>query len=278
LTRVRKKRLAAHAATLRSSAEQAPGSWRPRGTWALPTEERFGIRALRRGLAALAGSGLLLSFALLCPSLAGAFPLAGCELTLLSYDAAGVQIDQAVGSGADATQQDPLQVAWDGYIAWTRAGSQQTDGGSWQIDVYGLPTMLRGNDAGMADGSLRIRDSMSFRFSGLFYVSGQVAGTGRSCSGGGWIRVVGDPLTTLPFTLSLALLLVGLVLLAVAARGRWLAAIFGGLMIGFGIAMLLVSYAALPFAQATPYLAIGGGMLIALAAGAYGSIWSRQAA
>jgi hypothetical protein len=240
------------------------------------TEERFRIRAQRSGLAALAGTGLLLIAALLHPHHTGAYPLSGCQLTLISYDAAGVQIDQAIGGAADATPQDPLQVAWDGSIRWARSDSARAGGGSWHVDVYGLPTMLRSDDSSTADGTLRIRETMSFRFSGLFFVSGQLAGE-EPCSGSGWIRLVGDPTTTLPFTLSMALLLVGLVLLAVAARGgRWPAAIFGGLMLGLASAVLLVSYALLPLAQSTPYLALVAGVLVGLAAGGYGSFQSRR--
>lgn len=209
--------------------------------------------------------------ALLHPPGATAFPVAGCQLTLVSYDAAGVQIDEAIGGSGDATQQDPLWVAWDGSIGWTRSADIPA-GGLWQIDVYGLPSVLRGTDTGTVDGTMRISETMPFRLSGVLFISGQVAGADESCRGSGWIRMVGDSVATLPFTLSLALLLVGLVLVAVAARGRWLAGIFGGLMLGVGVAMLLVSYALLPLAQATPYVAIGAGLLIGLAAGGYGSL------
>jgi hypothetical protein len=234
------------------------------------------MRSAQRGLATLAGTGLLLMAALGLPPPADAFPLDGCTLTLTSYDAAGKELDTAVGGEADASIHDPLWVPWDGVVRWTRGDAgQASTSGSWHVEVFGLPTPLRGPEAALAGDSVRVRDSLPFRFAGLFFVSGELAEAGESCRGSGWLRVVGDPLSTLPFSVGLTLLLVGLVMLAVGTQGRWLAGLLGGLMVGTGSALLLVIHAILPLAELTPLAAIGAGLVIGLASGWYGRIQSR---
>jgi hypothetical protein len=229
------------------------------------------MRPPRRVLAALAGTGLLLGAAVGQPVSTAAFPLSGCQLTLSSFDADGTEIDTAIGGSPDATQHDPLRVSWGGTLRWTREGSPGSTGnGSWYVDVFGLPTMLRGADSAES-GVVEIGDGIPFRFSGLFYVSGRLSGPDLSCSGHGWVRVMGDPLSTLPFTMGLSLLLVGLVLLAVGARGRWLLAVLGGALVGMGLAILTVIYTTLPIGEATPALLIASGIVVGVVAGWYGS-------
>jgi hypothetical protein len=202
-----------------------------------------------------------------------AFALSGCTLQLTSLDANRAVLDGAHSGGSDASQQAPLQVDWDGSIAWRGAtGSLTIPDASWSVEVFGLPTSLRGgaqNAAGdtSGDGSVRISQAVPFRFTGLFHVSGQLSGQGGKCSGEGWVRVLGDPMSTLPFLVALALVLVGVVLLAVGARGRWRSALAGGLLLGVGSVVLLVIYAALPFGATTPPLVTALGLLAGAGAG-----------
>jgi len=238
------------------------------------------MRHPQRGLATPVGVGLLLAAALWQPTTAAAFALSGCQMTLISLDADGNEIDTAVGGSADATQHDPLRVSWDGTVRWTRdAGSRSTGpGGTWHLDVFGLPTPLRGTDGTVASDSIRVTDSLPFRFAGLFFVSGRLSGPDVSCAGSGWLRVMGDPMSTLPLTVSLGVLLVGLILLAVGARGRWLPAIVGGLLLGAGSAIAMVTYAALPLGETTPVAMLGVGIVIGLAAGWFGRRQLHRAA
>ena len=227
------------------------------------------MRHPTRGLATLIGIGLLLLGALWQPTTAAAFALSGCQVTLTSLDADGNEIDSAVGGSADATQHDPLRVSWSGTVRWTRdtATVSAGQGGSWHVDVFGLPTPLRGSDGSAVSDSVRVSESLPFRFSGLLFVSGRLSGPDVTCVGSGWLRVMGDPVSTLPLTVSLGMVLVGLVLLAVGARGRWLPAIVGGLMLGAGSAIAMVICASLPFGEATPVAVLGLGTVIGLAAG-----------
>jgi hypothetical protein len=141
---------------------------------------------------------------------------------------------------------------------------------------------LRGGDQNSAgdssgDGSVRISQAVPFRFTGLFHVSGQLRGDGGACGGEGWVRVIGDPMSTLPFLVALALLLMGVVLLAVGARGHWLAALAGGLLLGVGSVLLMVIYAVLPFGAETPPLITLLGLLAGAGAGWLGHRQLRRA-
>jgi hypothetical protein len=241
------------------------------------------LRPLQRRLAALALVALALAIGSVRPQAGLAFPLSGCHLTITSLDAGGAAIDSAIGGGADATQAAPLQVSWDGTIEWSgSSGAQAIRGAGWHVDVFGLPTSLRGDDPNQDGGtsaaeSIRISEAVPFQFTGLFYVSGQLSGEGGTCTGEGWVRVLGDPMSTLPFLVSLALVLVGAVLLAVGARGRWLPAVAGGLLLGQGTVLLLVIYGFLPLAAATPPIVIALGLLIGIGAGWVGRVRLRRA-
>lgn len=214
--------------------------------------------------------------ALLLPASALAFPLSNCTLNLTSRDGSGATIDTATSGGADSTQTDPFIVDWDGTVDWNGTmGSLVIMNHNWNVDVFGIPTPLRGGDpntAGNTTGSdtAGVSANAPFRFTGLFYVSGQISGDGGSCSGSGWLRLRGDPVGTVPFFVGLALVLLGAALLAVGARGRWLAAVFGGLLLGLGAAVLLVIFALLPLAAPTPLVVLAAGLLIGILLGWFG--------
>jgi hypothetical protein len=210
------------------------------------------------------------------PSEARAFTLDGCRLTLVSLDAGGREIGRADGTSDTGTQAQPLRVAWDGTVVWDGSADAQTARTtSWQVLVFGLPTPLRGGDPDhpgdpRGSGSIRVADAAPFRMSGLVHVSGRLEGEGGACTGSGWVMVLGDAASTVPFSVGLALLLLGLVLVAVGARGGWWAALAGGLLLGLGMAMLLVTFALMPLGAATPGVAIAAGLLVGALAGAYG--------
>jgi hypothetical protein len=222
-----------------------------------------------------------LAAALLIPGSAAAFPLTNCTLELTSLDSEGLALDSATGGSADATQEDPFIVAWDGEVLWNGTmGSQVIKDNSWHVDVFGIPTPLRGggaNDEGKTDGegTVDVSSNLPFTVSGLFFVSGDLTGEGGSCAGSGWLKLDGDPVGTVPFFLALALVVLGAVLIAVGARGGWLPALVGGLLFGIGVAMLLVGFSTLPIGSLT----VAGSVVLGLLIGAL-SAWlgrSRRA-
>lgn len=220
----------------------------------------------------------VLAAALLVPGSAAAFPLSNCTLELTSLDAEGLAIDSATGPSGDATLADPFVVAWDGEVLWNGTmGSQVITNNSWHVEVFGIPTPLRGgspNDEGKTDGegTVDVSSNLPFAVTGTFFVSGGMSGEGGSCTGSGWVKFDGQPVGTVPFYLAIALIVIGAILIAVGARGGWLPALVGGLLFGIGLAGLLVGLSILPLGELTVVGSVVLGLVIgALAAWLGGS-------
>lgn len=158
-----------------------------------------------------------LALALAAP--AGAFDLSNCTLELTSFDADGNQLDTASGPGAGGTQDDPFVVTWDGTVHYVAtSGDLVLMDNSWHVDVFGIPTPLRGSDPNTAgttmwEDTISVKDNMPIEVAGLFYVSGEMTSPDGSCAGSAWLKMDADPLTTIPFWASVGITLVGLVLL-----------------------------------------------------------------
>jgi hypothetical protein len=227
------------------------------------------MRPFPRRLAIVA----VVAMMLVIPGSVAAFPLTNCTLEITSLDIDGNVVDSASGGGADATQDDPLIIDWDGDVLWSgTTGGQVIKNNSWHVDVFGFPTPLRGgdpNDAGTTDGVDRydVSASAPFRLTGLFFVSGEFTGEGGSCTGSGWFKIAGEPVGSVPFWLAIVLIVLGAILIAVAARGGWVPGLLGGLLFGVGVAGLLVGLSTLPLGSLTVPVTIVLGVLIgALAA------------
>jgi len=231
------------------------------------------MRPVPRRLLASAAPLLALLLALLLPGPAGAFPLSGCTLTLNSTDASGAPFDTAAGGDASGSMDDPFLVEWDGSVRWEgTTGSQVITNTAWQVDVFYLPTPLRGGDANAAgdqQGSddLDVGATAPFRLAGLFFVSGSMSGDGGSCSGSGWFKIAGDPIGTAPFGAGIGAALLGLALLYVGwSRRSWSAGVLGGFLLGMGLAMVLITISVLPLGAATPLVLLGLGVLAGMVA------------
>jgi hypothetical protein len=79
---------------------------------------------------------------------------------------------------------------------------------------------------------------------------------------------------TIPFLVALGLALLGAVLLAVGARGPWLAALGGGAMLGVAGAILLLGGRMLPLGSQTPLVVVLLGLGVGLSVGLAG--WWRR--
>jgi len=230
-------------------------------------------RRLLAAVAPLLVPLLALLLALLLPATAGAFPLSGCTLTLTSTDASGAAFDTAAGGGAGGSMDDPFLVDWDGSVRWEGTTEAQviTDT-AWQVDVFYLPTPLRGGDpnaAGDQQGSddLDVSATAPFRLAGLFFVSGSMSGDGGSCSGSGWFKIAGDPIGTAPFGAGIGAVLLGLGLLYVGwSRRSWSAGVLGGFLLGLGLAVVMITISLLPLGAATPLALLGLGVLAGMVA------------
>jgi hypothetical protein len=222
------------------------------------------MRPVLRRLAFIALPALIL----LLPASASAFPLSSCTLTVTSLDAHGTMIDTATAGATDATQENPLLVDADGKVQWAGTmGSQVITNHHWSVSIFYIPTPLSGGDPNAGgktdgDGTVQVDANLPFRFTGLFYVSGGISGTGGSCEGSGWMRLRGDPFGTILFWVALILILLGLLMYWMGWRGVWGWAIFGGLLFGLGSALMLVIYALMPVGSWTPLAALVVGLII----------------
>ena len=172
--------------------------------------------------ARLGGLALLLLIATASP--AAAFDLnGGCTLELASTDASGAPLDTASGSpegGEGGTQEDPFLVDWDGQVAWNgTTGEVVFMNHTWGVSVFNVPIPLQGGDPNAGGetvftGSTGVSANAPFEFTGLYFVSGQVNGDGGAhCDGSGWFKLIGNPLTTLPFWIAVVIALIGLLLM-----------------------------------------------------------------
>jgi hypothetical protein len=237
------------------------------------------MRSLRRRLALILVPALIL----LLPASAAAFPLSNCTMTITSLDASGGTIDSATAGADDATQSDPFLVDGDGTVVWVgTTGTQAIRDHSWHVDVFMFPTPLRGGDPNESgnpngDGTVEVNANLPFGIVGLFYVSGEIVGTGGSCSGNGWMKLRGNPIGTLPFWAAVILLVLGMLLIWGAWRGSWWMAIVGGLFFGLGGALLFIVLAILLLGAWTPIATIVAGVVIGIVVRVVGGARPRPA-
>jgi hypothetical protein len=168
--------------------------------------------------------------ATLASSVAG-FELTDCRLIVQSFDADGEPLDAAVGDtdgGEGGTRADPFRVDYDGTVLYEGdTGEQVITDQAWSVDVFLIPTPLRGGgpneeEQTSAEGEIDVSGSLPIRVDGLFFVSGQVAGEGGTCRGSAWVRMIGDPpstVTTIPFWIALLVIATGLFVLWQARPG-----------------------------------------------------------
>jgi hypothetical protein len=178
---------------------------------------------MRRPVTIAVAAALLATFA--SGAGAAAFELAECTLTLQSFDADGEPLDTAVGDdagGEGGTREDPFLVDYQGTVRYEgSSGEQVITDHSWSVDLFLIPTPLRGSDPNEAQESTRVGEidvsaTLPVRVSGLFFLSGRIEGEGGSCRGRLWLRVLGEPAetaTTIPFWIALAIVAVGLIVL-----------------------------------------------------------------
>ena len=211
-----------------------------------------------------------------------AFPLTNCTLKANSLAAGGGAVDSIEGGAPDATQGDPFLVDWDGTITYVGASNVAMVNNTWGVSVFMFPTPLGGGDDNpedtrTGDGTVGVSANAPFRFTGLYYVSGSLSGSGGACTGSGWFKLTGDPVGTIPFFGGLGVLILGIVMLAFGARGHTITAILGGIVTALGATTILVIYSALPIGEQTPLVVLLVGLLLGIAVGLLGRRGGEEA-
>jgi hypothetical protein len=231
-----------------------------------------------RRLGSLAGAGFLVLLATAGPA-AAADPPAGanisgpCTLQAASSDESGAPLDTMTGP-ATSDPGNPFDVDRKGSVAWSGTGPAITSG-TYQLSVYGVPVLsgdvVNPEGRTSADGVVDLADILSvvpFDIVGVVEVGGSVSGTGGSCSGSAWIRIGGDPLTSVPGLVGLGAAIIGLlgVLSAIPGRHPW-RGLLGGVLLGLGAGILTLVFGIVPIGSLSPVVALVGGGLIGLVAG-----------
>ena len=220
----------------------------------------------------------VLLVACLLPVLAtpvAAFPLTTCTLALASSDGSGTAIDIAGSGTPDSTVEDPFRVDWDGRVSYAGSTGVVIKNYSYHVEVFGVPTPIRGSDANTdettdGDGSVRVGSTAPFRVAGLYYVSGGYKGDGGECAGSGWFVLLGSPVGTVPWIAAIVLAVIGLLGILAGLRGHPFTSILGGLLLGVGTSVLLMSHAVMPLAENTPLAAFAGSAVLGLLVGILG--------
>lgn len=146
---------------------------------------------------------------------------ADCSLEATSVAADGSTIlDQGTvqnGTTPEGSQEDPFDVAWDGRVDFRfQSGTTVFENNEWAVYPLGLPIpILAGSDDNPGDldevGNVRVGPPGLPQIVGTIYVSGYLEGNNGTarCDGNGWVRIVGDPVGTVPWILMIALILIG---------------------------------------------------------------------
>lgn len=137
----------------------------------------------------------------------------GCSGTGTSIDASGNVLQEVEAPSSQVgTEGNPILVDFDGQFEYEGQGPVMRDH-DWEVRVFGIPVRSDGdpNQRGVnsTKGDIEVGDFLPFEFTGLYWVDGEISGTGGSCSGSGWVKLVGSPLFTLPFFVGSALTIGG---------------------------------------------------------------------
>jgi hypothetical protein len=240
---------------------------------------RHARRTIGSALAALLLAGMAAGAAL------GA-DASGCQGSATSATATGQEIQTVTAPGPGATQDDPFRVDFDGPVAWEGSSEAVIANGTWTVTA--MPFTFSGdvtNSSGTttANGTVTPDEYLPFAIPGLVLVTVDLAGEGgASCSVSGWIQFSGNPLASPAGWVAVALSVLGgigmLVLLRMLIHvpavpveqnriGRTILGILAGLVLGVGVAALLVMYAVVALGTMTPLLVVGGTALFGFVLG-----------
>lgn len=156
----------------------------------------------------------------------------GCEGQATSYrpnrrPTASV-LDKANAPAAPgASSSDPFVVDRGGRIDWSGSTPVAFTHLHWWVDVDGVPalsgTSKNGSHTLSVSGFVRDADIPRWLgLTGVFYVNGQISGTGGTCTGALYLKVMGDPATGPLLWVGIVFVLLGIALLF-GARPTWLA-------------------------------------------------------
>ena len=199
-----------------------------------------------------------------------------CSGTGVSFDSDGKRQDEASrGPNQGGTKDNPFDVWADGTVDYTYAIPQQSGEGSWDLKIQKTPISF-GNEINEdsspeGDGKEQLEDHFKpggvTAIIGLYKVDIKVDRGGEECTVSGWIKVHGSLLTAPIFWVGLILTALGALLgfLAVTGGGGAVRSVLAGLLLGVGIAVLLIVFGVIALGTLTPYIVIVVGLVLGVA-------------
>ncbi len=210
----------------------------------------------------------------------------GCVGSATSFDSDGTEIQTVTAPGPSATQADPFMVAFDGSVRWEGTTFFTViSNGSWTVTA--LPFSFSGeitNAAGQtkANGEISPDAYLPFAIPGLVRVTVDLEGSDGLCTVTGWIQFTGNPLSSPAGWAAIVLTVLGGIGLLLALRmlihvpdvpvgqnrsGRVILGVLAGLVLGLGVATLMVMYGVVGLGTMTPVLVVGGTALFGFVLG-----------
>jgi hypothetical protein len=153
----------------------------------------------------------------------------GCQGQATAYDTDGMPIDTAAAPGAGGTEDDPLDMMWDGTVEWSGSTEAVLQNGSYEVSfapqgagvvfsafVKLVPrSAISGevaNDDGRtsAEGTVTPGDVVPVTLTtGTYRVEWSVTGQAGSCTGSGYVTITDNPMSSVTWWVALTLILLG---------------------------------------------------------------------
>ena len=227
-----------------------------------------------RRLAPMVVLGGLLLLALAVPAMAaepaGATLTDGCTVSAISTDAGGDELGTLTGPATSSPDQ-PFVVDRAGEVAW-EGTAPLIQSGTYGLSVFGVPVWGGEftNDDGLtsASGTVKVADVLPVDLVGLFEVSGSVKGEGGACEGSAWVKLAGDPITSIPGLVGIGLAVLGGIGVLASVFGSHLGrGLLTGILLGVGLAVLTIVFGFMPFGAVTPWVALVAGPVVGAVVG-----------
>jgi hypothetical protein len=141
--------------------------------------------------------------------------LTGCSGEGTSVDSKGNSIGFVVAPGEPGSSpENPFVVDRKGTVQWSGTTDGVITDHSWTVSVYGIPVNSGGSknqdQKTQASGIEKIKKYLPIPVVGLFHVTGELTGTGGTCTGDIWLKMAGSPVGTPVWFVGLAAMLAGL--------------------------------------------------------------------
>jgi hypothetical protein len=140
----------------------------------------------------------------------------GCRGAGTSLDSNGHLLSAATApGGSGASSAHPLVVDRNGTVPWHGSTATVITNHHWWVHVDGFPIKSGGSaNASHSTSASGVEHVSTYLpswlgLTGVFYVNGQISGTGGACTGAIYVQINGDPATGALFYIALVFVLAG---------------------------------------------------------------------